>query len=58
MGHDNKNSVTDSNCMVFGHPNLYIAGSSLFTTGGTANPTLTLAALALRLANYLAPSKL
>jgi choline dehydrogenase-like flavoprotein len=34
-------------------PNLFIAGSSLFTTGGFANPTLTVIALALRLAVHL-----
>jgi choline dehydrogenase-like flavoprotein len=32
------------------HPNLWFAGSSLFPTSGTANPTLTIAALALRTA--------
>ena len=53
MGHNPEKSVTDSDCRVHNHPNLFIAGASLFTTGGTANPTLTVAALALRLANYL-----
>jgi choline dehydrogenase-like flavoprotein len=32
---------------------LFIAGSSVFTTGGAANPTLTIVALALRLADHL-----
>jgi choline dehydrogenase-like flavoprotein len=34
--------------------NLYIAGSSVFATGGSANPTLTIVALAARLADHLA----
>ncbi|WP_018238485.1 GMC oxidoreductase [Ensifer sp. BR816] len=34
--------------------NLYIAGSSVFPTGGQANPTLAAVALALRLGAHLA----
>jgi len=45
--------VVDSNCRVFSTRNLYVAGSSVFTTGGAANPTLTIVALALRLADHL-----
>jgi choline dehydrogenase-like flavoprotein len=33
--------------------NLSVAGSSVFPTSGSANPTLTLIALALRLAEHL-----
>lgn len=52
--HDNpKQGVTDRNCKVHGINNLYIAGSSCFTTAGTANPTLTLIALTLRLSAHL-----
>ncbi len=45
--------VTDPQCRVFGTGNLYIAGSSLFPTSGYANPTLTIVALAIRLADSL-----
>jgi choline dehydrogenase-like flavoprotein len=45
--------VVDSNCTVHGIGNLHIAGSSVFTTGGWANPTLTLLALAHRLAHHI-----
>jgi choline dehydrogenase-like flavoprotein len=45
--------VVDANCTVHGMANLHIAGSSVFTTGGWANPTLTLLALAHRLAHHI-----
>jgi len=45
--------VTDHLGQVHGVANLYVAGSSLFPTSGWANPTLTIAALALRTADYL-----
>ena len=46
--------VVDPNCQVFGASNLYIAGSSVFPTGGHANPTLSIVQLTLRLAEHLA----
>ena len=49
-----KKGVVDANCRVHGVSNLYLAGSSVFPTGGFSNPTLTLVALALRLAGHLA----
>ena len=45
--------VVDGNGRVFGLSNLYVAGSSVFATGGWANPTLTLATLSLRLGEHL-----
>jgi choline dehydrogenase-like flavoprotein len=54
MGESPSTSVVDRDCRVHGYDNLFIAGSSVFTTGGYANPTLTIVALALRLADRLA----
>jgi choline dehydrogenase-like flavoprotein len=48
MGNDPKDSVVNGDCQSHDHPNLFIVGASVFPTGGTANPTLTMAALALR----------
>ena len=45
--------VVDADCRVHGVRNLYIAGSSLFPTYGCSNPTLTVVALALRLADHI-----
>lgn len=53
MHDDPKNGVVDANCKVHSINNLYIAGSSCFPTSGTANPTLTLIALSLRLSDHL-----
>jgi len=53
MGTDTHSSVVDANCRVHGVANLYVAGAALFPTSSQANPTLTLVALALRLARHL-----
>jgi choline dehydrogenase-like flavoprotein len=45
--------VVDANCAVHGLPNLHIASSAVFPTASHANPTLTIVALAVRLAAHL-----
>ena len=46
--------VVDADGKVHSVPNLYVAGSAVFPTGGANTPTLTIVALALRLADHLA----
>jgi choline dehydrogenase-like flavoprotein len=53
MHDDARYGVVDRDCRVHGVDNLFVAGSSVFPTSGAANPTLTLVALALRLADHL-----
>jgi choline dehydrogenase-like flavoprotein len=53
MAESPREGVTDGFGRVHGLPNLWVAGSSLFPTGGWANPTLTILALALRQADRL-----
>jgi choline dehydrogenase-like flavoprotein len=53
MHADPRQGVVDPDCRVHGVGNLFIAGSSVFPTGGYANPTLTIVALAIRLADHL-----
>jgi choline dehydrogenase-like flavoprotein len=50
---DPKHGVVDPNCRVHGIANLFVAGSSVFPTAGQANPTLTIVALATRLADHI-----
>lgn len=45
--------VVDSSSRIHGIENMYVAGSSVFPTGGWANPTYTILALAIRLADHL-----
>jgi glucose dehydrogenase len=54
MGNDPSTSVVDGWQRSHDHPNLYLVGSGTFPTVGTANPTLTLSALALRTAEHIA----
>lgn len=53
MSDDPRRGVTDADGRVHGVANLFVAGSSLFPTAGWANPTLTIAALALRTADRM-----
>ncbi len=53
MGDDPRSSVVDADCRVHETSNLYVAGSAVFPTSSQANPTLTIVALALRLAAHL-----
>jgi choline dehydrogenase-like flavoprotein len=48
-----RDGVVDAHCRVHSTDNLYVAGSSVFPTSGHVNPTLTLVALAVRLADHL-----
>lgn len=48
-----ENGVVDANCKVFDMDNLFIGGSSVFPTGGHANPTYTIVQLALRLGTHI-----
>jgi choline dehydrogenase-like flavoprotein len=53
MSDDPRTGVVDRDSKVHGVGNLFIAGSSVFPTSGYANPTLTIVALAIRLAEHL-----
>jgi choline dehydrogenase-like flavoprotein len=53
MSDDPAAGVVDADCRSHDLDNLWVAGSSVFPTGGAVNPTLTIAALSLRLAESL-----
>lgn len=53
MHADPRRGVVDADGRVHGIANVYVAGSSVFPTVGSANPTLTIVALALRLADHV-----
>jgi choline dehydrogenase-like flavoprotein len=53
MAASERGGVVDENCGVFGLRNLYVASSAVFPTSSHANPTLTIVALAARLAEHL-----
>jgi choline dehydrogenase-like flavoprotein len=57
MHRDPRYGVVDHNCRVHEMSNLFIAGSSVFSTGGGNMPTINLVALALRLAAHLAQQR-
>ena len=53
MCDDPKMGVVDGNSRVHGIANLFITGSSVYSTAGAPNPTLTVVALSLRLSDHL-----
>ncbi|NIE83068.1 MULTISPECIES: GMC family oxidoreductase [unclassified Burkholderia] len=53
MGNDPNTSVVDAQCRSHELKNLYIASSAVFVNTGTANPTLTIASLSLRVADTI-----
>jgi glucose dehydrogenase len=53
MGRNAADSVVDADCRAHDHPNLFVAGSSVMPSAGSVNCTLTVAALALKLADKL-----
>ncbi|WP_424812487.1 GMC oxidoreductase [Roseococcus sp. YIM B11640] len=53
MGTDPRSSVVDADCRLHEASNVFVAGAAVFPTSSQANPTLTVVALALRLADHL-----
>lgn len=53
MATTEREGVVDADAQVFGVGRLFVAGSSVFPTSGYANPTLTIVALAIRLAEHI-----
>lgn len=54
MGRTAASGVVDAELRAFQIPNLYVISTSVFPSGGSANPTFTLMALALRTADLIA----
>ena len=53
MHNDPRRGVVDATCRVHSVTNLYIGGSSVFPTSGSGTPTLSIIALAVRLADHV-----
>ena len=53
MSDSPREGVVDRNCRLHAVENLYIASSAVFPTSGHSNPTLTILALCMRLADHL-----
>ena len=53
MSSDPTQGVVDANLKVHSLDNLYVAGASVFVTAGVSNPTFTIIALSIRLADHL-----
>lgn len=56
MSRSPEDGVVNSDCRAHDHENLFVLGSSTFSTSGSANPTFTIGALAVRLAAHLSAS--
>jgi choline dehydrogenase-like flavoprotein len=57
MGDDPATSVADRNLRAHEVPNLFVVGSSVFVTGSSLQPSLTIAALAIRAAEFITAGK-
>jgi choline dehydrogenase-like flavoprotein len=53
MGRDPSRAAVDPDCHTFDHPNLYVVDASVLPTSAAVNPSLTIAALALRAAEHV-----
>lgn len=53
MGELEKGGVVDKDCRVYGTENLYLAGSSVFSRGGSVNPTMNAIAIGYRTLHHL-----
>lgn len=53
MGNDPQTSVVDAFCKSHDHKNLFITDASVLPTSSAVNPSLTVAALAMRTAKYI-----
>jgi choline dehydrogenase-like flavoprotein len=58
MGADSANAAVDPQCRSFDHPNLFVVDASVLPTSAGVNPSLTVAALALRAADHAAKADL
>lgn len=56
MSEEPKHGVVNKNLQIHGYKNIFVAGSSVFPTGGGCNPTLTVVMLSERLGHHLAKS--
>jgi choline dehydrogenase-like flavoprotein len=53
MGHDPAGSVVDPLCRSHDHSNLFVVDASVLPTSAAVNPSLTIAALALRAGEHI-----
>ncbi len=58
MGADPARAAVDPQCRAFDHPNLFVVDASVLPTSAAVNPSLTVAALALRAADHFAKTEL